>query len=201
MPQQLAKTKHRIEAILFASGAPIEDFRLAQVLGEDVQAVARLIAHMNAEYGEQEGPFRILTLENRYQMATSELYAADIKAALDLRRNIPLSQAAMETLAIIAYNQPVTRAFIEQIRGVDCSYVVNSLVEKELIEEAGRLDVPGRPISYVTSSNFLRCFGLSSLEELPQVEEEPAPDPEGEPQLEGQLALVDPVPAGPGDAL
>ena len=109
----------------------------------------------------------ILKLEDSYQMTSNKKFADKVRAALDLRRNQPLSNAAMEVLAIIAYNQPVTRAFMEQVRGVDCSGVVATLCEKELIEEAGRLDLPGRPIAFKTTANFLRAFSLSSLEELP----------------------------------
>jgi segregation and condensation protein B len=108
-------------------------------------------------------------------MTSSKDYAAQVRSALDLRRNQPLSQAALEVLAIIAYNQPVTKAFMEQIRGVDCSGVVATLCEKELIEESGRLDLPGRPIAYKTSLNFMRAFGLSSLEELPALPKEAIP--------------------------
>ena len=100
-------------------------------------------------------------------MCTKSSYADYIRKALDIRRNTPLSQAAMETLAIVAYNQPVTRAFIDQVRGVDCGAVVQGLVAKNLVEEKGRLELPGRPLLYGTTPDFLRCFGLSSLEELP----------------------------------
>ena len=112
-------------------------------------------------------------------MCTNPDFADYIKKALEIKKNIPLSQAAMEVLAIIAYNQPVTKSFVEQVRGVESSQIVNNLVEKGLVEEAGRLDVPGRPISYKTSINFLRCFGLSGLDKLP-----PLPDENGQVMLD-----------------
>ena len=112
-------------------------------------------------------------------MCTNPDFADYIKKALEIKKNIPLSQAAMEVLAIIAYNQPATKSFVEQVRGVESSQIVNNLVEKGLVEEAGRLDVPGRPISYKTSINFLLCFGLSGLDKLP-----PLPDENGQVMLD-----------------
>ena len=104
-------------------------------------------------------------------MCSQKEYIDVIRALLELKKNTPLSQAALEVLAIVAYNQPVTKAFIEQVRGVDCSGVIRSLSEKALIEEAGRLDLPGRPLLYGTTENFLRCFSLESLENLPELPE------------------------------
>ena len=114
-------------------------------------------------------PFELLELEENVQLATAEEYGDLIRSVLSQKRSTPLSQSAMEVLAIIAYNQPVTRAFVEQIRGVDSSSAVNSLVVRDLVEEAGRLELPGRPIAYRTTANFLRCFGLQSLDELPDI--------------------------------
>ncbi|MEI3578906.1 MAG: SMC-Scp complex subunit ScpB [Acutalibacteraceae bacterium] len=114
-------------------------------------------------------PFELLELEENVQLATAEEYGELIRSVLSQKRSTPLSQSAMEVLAIIAYNQPVTRAFVEQIRGVDSSSAVNSLVVRDLVEEAGRLELPGRPIAYRTTANFLRCFGLQSLDELPDI--------------------------------
>ena len=105
-------------------------------------------------------------------MCSKPQYGEYVRAIMDIRRNVPLSQAAMEVLAIVAYNQPVTKAFIEQIRGVDCSGVISSLVSKDLISEKGRLELPGRPLLYGTTSNFLRCFGISSVDELPALSSE-----------------------------
>ena len=103
---------------------------------------------------------------------------------MDLRRNTPLSQAALEVLAVIAYNQPVTKAFVEQVRGVDCSGVIGSLCAKDLIEEKGRLELPGRPLLYGTTENFLRCFNITDLEELPPLPEEKQEEPDGQAQEE-----------------
>ena len=161
--------EHRgaIEAILFASGEPISASRIAEVCELDLRTVKNLLVELANEYENRESGIRILKLGDSYQMSTDKAYADKVRAALDIRRNQPLSQAALEVLAIIAYNQPVTRAFMEQIRGVDCSGVVTTLCEKELIEEAGRLDLPGRPIAFKTTANFMRAFGISSLDMLP----------------------------------
>ena len=161
--------EHRgpIEAILFASGEPISAARIAEVIEVDLPTVHKLLLQLSDEYENRESGICILKLGESYQMSTNKEYAEKVRSALTLRRNQPLSQAALEVLAIIAYNQPVTRAFMEQIRGVDCSGVVATLCEKELIEEAGRMDLPGKPIAFRTTANFLRAFGLSSLDSLP----------------------------------
>ncbi len=169
--------EHRaaIEAILFASGEPIEVNRIAEATEIDLPTAKKLLSQLCDEYDERQGGIKILKLEDSYQMTSAKEYSAQVRAALDIRRNQPLSQAALEVLAIVAYNQPVTRAFMEQIRGVDCSGVVSTLCEKELIEEAGRLDLPGRPLSFKTTANFLRAFGISSLRELPALPTDAAP--------------------------
>lgn len=127
----------------------------------------------------QQTAFVILDLDQSYQMVTREEYAAVIREALEVKNNTPLSQAALEVLAIIAYNQPVTKSFVEQIRGVDSSSVVNSLVAKGLVQEMGRLEIPGRPISYGTTEHFLRCFGMQSIETLPKI-----PQPQEQPEAQ-----------------
>ena len=169
--------EHRgaIEAILFSSGEPVSASRIAEVVGIDTKSVNKILLTLSVEYANRESGIAIVRLGDSWQMTSSKDYAAQVRAALDLRRNQPLSQAALEVLAIIAYNQPVTKAFMEQIRGVDCSGVVATLCEKELIEESGRLDLPGRPIAYKTTLNFMRAFGLSSLEELPALPKEAIP--------------------------
>ena len=169
--------EHRsaIEAILFASGEPVSISRIAEVIGVDIPTARKLVISLSDDYENRDSGIRILKLEDSYQMTTAKEFAPFIRSALDLRRNQPLSQAALEVLAIIAYNQPVTRAFMEQIRGVDCSGVVATLCEKELIEEAGRLDLPGRPIAFRTTANFLRAFGLSGLDGLPALPAEAKP--------------------------
>ena len=180
----------QILAILFAGGDAVELSRVAQAVGADEETVERLLPGLRGELDDAGMPFELLRLGDRLRLATRAEFAPVIREALELRRNIPLTQAALEVLAVIAYNQPVTRAFIEQVRGVESSGVVNSLIDKALVEEAGRLELPGRPIAYRTTANFLRCFGLSSLDELPTVpsgEEEALPVPDD--VLEGQVAF------------
>lgn len=153
-------------AVLFAVGDPISPEKLAEPLGLDAACVAAALTALQEKLEEEGSPFELLQLESEYQLATREKYTPVIKSVLAERRNTSLSSAAMEVLATVAFNQPVTRAYIEHVRGVDSSGVVTSLVEKQLIEEAGRLDLPGRPITYRTTAHFLRTFGLSSLDEL-----------------------------------
>ena len=155
----------RILAVLFAAGEPLELERLAEGLGVDKAAMRQTLERLR----EAGLPFELLELEENVQLATVEEYGDLIRSVLSQKRSTPLSQSAMEVLAIIAYNQPVTRALVEQIRGVDSSSAVNSLVVRDLVEEAGRLELPGRPIAYRTTANFLRCFGLQSLDELPDI--------------------------------
>ena len=112
----------------------------------------------------------IIKLSNKYQMCSKSKYSKYVRNILDLHRHTPLTQAAMEVLAIIAYNQPVTKAFIEQVRGVDCSRIISNLSVKDLIEERGRLELPGKPLLYGTTLNFLKCFGISSIDELPPID-------------------------------
>lgn len=170
---QLREKQNEIQAIVFASGEPIELSRLSQAVELDEKETLGLIANINDLYREQEIPFELVRLQESVQLCTRSQYAPLIRRALTLRRNTPLSQAALEVLAIVAYNQPVTKAFVEQVRGVDCSGVIGSLVQKGLLEERGRMELPGRPLLYGTTENFLRCFGLSSIGELP-------PPPRGE---------------------
>ncbi|PWM38770.1 MAG: SMC-Scp complex subunit ScpB [Clostridiales bacterium] len=192
---QLREKQNEIQAIVFASGEPIELSRLSQAVELDEKETLGLIANINDLYREQEIPFELVRLQESVQLCTRSQYAPLIRRALTLRRNTPLSQAALEVLAIVAYNQPVTKAFVEQVRGVDSSSTVNSLVEKGLIEEAGRLELPGRPISYKTTSNFLRCFSLGSLDELPSLESAGEDEGGEERQLDGQLGFEETLPA------
>lgn len=185
---ELTKLEHIALAVLFAGGDPVPLGRLAQVLECEPEVAEQCIGRIGRYLEEQGLPLEVLRLGEDFQLAARAEYQEYIRTALDMKRNQPLSQAAMEVLAIIAYNQPVTRAFVEQIRGVDSSGVVANLVEKELIEEAGRLELPGRPISYRTTSGFLRSMGLASVEELPIVPEEDGPA-EDDGQLEGQVSF------------
>lgn len=161
--------KNAIEAILFASGDSVSLGRMAQALELTEKQVKKYADELLEEYISACRGITIIKLEDSYQMVSAEEYAPQIRTVMDLRRNTPLSQAAMEVLAVVAYNQPVTKAFVEQVRGVDCSGVIGSLTAKDLIEEKGRLELPGRPLVYGTTENFLRCFGISDLSELPEI--------------------------------
>ncbi len=163
----IREIKSGIQAVLFASGEPMEADRLAKLFSVNTDVVENLINSINDDY--ENFPFQILKLGKSYQMASRPEHADIIREALETKNNAPLSQAAMEVLAIIAYNQPVTKNFIEQVRGIDSSYVVNSLVNKGLVAEAGRLEIPGRPIAYETTEAFLRCFGMQDIEALPKI--------------------------------
>lgn len=165
-----SELQRAIEAILFAAGERIEVSRLAMALEADPKDIAAAAdSLMDALSFERRG-IRILKLENGYQMVSSGEMADFVTKALETRKPPKLSSSQLETLTIVAYYQPATKAMIEQIRGVDSSYSVAALLNKKLIEEAGRLNVPGRPILYKTTPNFLRTFGISSLEELPEIE-------------------------------
>lgn len=169
------------EAVLFASGEPVEKERFCEIFEIDAETVGQIMDLLADRLASSGSAIKLVRLENQYQLCTKKEYAEYIRTALDLRRKAPLSQAALEVLAVIAYNQPVTRAYVEQVRGVDCSGVVSTLVEKDLLEEKGRLELPGRPLLYGTTANFLRCFGLSSLDDLPVVPtDETAEDPNGQ---------------------
>ncbi|MBO6141288.1 MAG: SMC-Scp complex subunit ScpB [Ruminococcus sp.] len=157
------------EAIIFANGDPVTAERIARGAGVSVAEAHAAAKKLIRTYAVRDGALEILTLNGAYQLAVKTDYSEHIRKTLDEKKNTALSNAAMETLAIAAYNQPVTKSFIENIRGVDSSGVVNSLVEKELLEECGRLDLPGRPIAYKTTDNFLRCFKLRSLDDLPEI--------------------------------
>lgn len=156
-----------IEAILFASGEPIEIYRLSQASDVDPGTIPSMIKLLNDRYDDCGSGICIKKLDSSYQMCTRTEFAPQIKLALETKKSAPLSNAAMEALTVIAYNQPVSKSFVENVRGIDSSSVINNLVEKGLVEEAGRLDVPGKPIVYRTTPGFLRSFGLNSLAELP----------------------------------
>lgn len=156
-----------VEAILFASGEPVEIYRLSQASDIEVGMIPSIIKLLNERYDECGSGICIKKLESSYQMCTRPEFLPQITLALETKKSAPLSNAAMEALTIIAYNQPVSKGFVESVRGIDSSSVVNNLVEKGLVEEAGRLDIPGKPLVYKTTAVFLRSFGLNSLAELP----------------------------------
>ncbi|MEA5051120.1 MAG: SMC-Scp complex subunit ScpB [Oscillospiraceae bacterium] len=180
--------KSAVEAVLFAVAEPISAEKIADAVAVDAKTVSALLAELQTEYDDAQRGVVLLRFDDRYQLATRPVFADFVVRALDNRRNTPLSQAALEVLSIVAYNQPVSRSFIDQIRGVDSSSPVASLLAKNLICEAGRLDLPGRPVSFKTTDNFLRCFGLSSTAQLPPVYSEeleltddaPAEDEDGD---------------------
>mgnify|MGYP004665207571 FL=1 len=158
-----------VEAILFASGEPIEANRIAAAAGIEPDMVYKIVQLLNDRFEKDGSSMQVIKLSDSYQLCVKAEYIDYIRAAMETKKAAPLSPAAMEVLTIIAYNQPVTKGFVEHIRGIDSSSVVNSLVEKNLLEEAGRLDVPGRPIAYRTTSTFLRCFQLGSIDDLPAI--------------------------------
>lgn len=176
----------RLEAMLFACGDPVEASRLADVLELDVESVTKMLSSLGDSYEERESGLRLIRIDGKYQLCTREEYGQDVRKLLEIKKNTPLSQAAFEVLAIIAYNKTVTKSFIEQIRGVDCSGSISNLVQKGLIEEKGRLDLPGRPLVYGTTDRFLRCFSISSLDELPDL-----PQSDEENKENGQTTLFD----------
>ena len=178
-----------VEAILFASGEPLEIERIAEALNEDEGVVESVLCSLQKQLDENEAGICLVKMDNRYQLCTRQKYAEQVRAVLEIKKNAPLSNAAFEVLAVIAYNQPVTKAFIEQVRGVDCSGVIQTLTLKGLIEERGRLELPGRPLIYGTTSEFLKCFCVSNLSELPELpNHEELPKSDGLPnQLEINL--------------
>ena len=194
-----------IEAILYAAGYPVKYEKIAEVLGLDLRNTKTLIKHMSEKYNSESSNHGIalLTFDETCQFCTKEQYAPYIREALGIRRGGNLSASSMEVLAIVAYNQPVTRTFIDQVRGVDSSYAVNSLIDKALIEACGRLDAPGRPMLYATTEKFLRVFGLRSLSELPATEVMLPPKSEDVPILQeddGQMSIDDSESAGENTA-
>lgn len=164
------------EAILFASGEPVEVSRIAQALELDAEVVTGALWELSRSLDERQSGTCLLKLGSKYQLCSRVEYAQQVRSVLDIKKNTPLSPAAFEVLAVVAYNQPVTKAYIEQIRGVDCSGVVATLCQRGLLEEKGRLDLPGRPLLYGTTPDFLRCFCLTSLADLPELPEKPEID-------------------------
>ena len=173
---ELREAQAAIEGILFAAGEPVGVERLCMTLEIDRATADAVCQRLADQYSYERRGIRLLKLENCYQLCSAPEYAPYIRKAFESRKPARLSQPALEVLAIIAYYQPTTKAYVEQIRGVDSSYTVGLLAERELIEECGRLAVPGRPILYRTTQNFLRSFGLSSLEELPDLPSASAED-------------------------
>ena len=187
-----------IEAILYAAGYPVKYSKLSEVLGLDERNVKKIVEHLSESFNSEKSKrgINLLVFDETCQFCTKEQYAPYIREALGIRRGGNLSASSMEVLSVIAYNQPATRSFVDQVRGVDSSYAFNSLIDKGLIEACGRLDAPGRPMLYVTTEKFLRVFGISSLSELPATEtmlppkeEAPVIEEEGADTEGGQVSL------------
>lgn len=157
------------EAVLFSVGEPLELTKLSEVLEIDTETCEQVLLNLSAKLDEHSSGICLLKLGDKYQLSSRTEYADVIRAVLEVKKNAPLSNAAFEVLAVIAYNQPVTKSFVEQVRGVDCSGVIGTLCQKRLVEEKGRLELPGRPLVYGTTPEFLRCFGVESLDELPDL--------------------------------
>ena len=167
---ELTELQRAIEAILFAAGERVEIARLSMALEADEKDIEEAADALAGSFAFERRGIRIIRLDNGYQMVSSGEMADYVAKTLETRKPPKLSSSQLETLTIIAYYQPATKAMVEKIRGVDSAYSVGALLNKKLIEEAGRLDVPGRPILYRTTPDFLRTFGLKSLEELPEIE-------------------------------
>lgn len=159
------------EAMLFACGEPLEIDRIAEILEIDAENAESLVLNIAAKYDDSNSGIKIVKMDRKYQICTRKEYAEQVRDILDMKKNAPLSQAAFEVLAVVAYNQPITKAYIEQVRGVDCSGVISTLCQKGLIEEVGRLELPGRPLIYGTTAEFLKCFCINSLDDLPDIPE------------------------------
>lgn len=169
----LVQTKATIEAILFAAGDPVHILKIAEVLGETRQSVEAILHLMKDEYDADENRgIKLIIMDDKTQLCSKPQFGEKVLAVLEQRRSPTLSPTALEVLSVVAYRQPVTRGVIEQIRGVDSAYTLTNLLEKGILEECGRLDVPGRPILYRTSESFLRIFGLTSLKDLPPLPDE-----------------------------
>ena len=166
---ELKEIESAIEGILFAAGEPVGVERICLALEIDRATADAVCQRLADAYSYERRGIRLVKLDSSYQLCSAPEFAPYIRKAFESRRPARLSQPALEVLAIIAYYQPVTRAYVDQVRGVDSSYTVGLLLERDLIEESGRLAVPGRPILYRTTKTFLRSFGLSSLEELPEL--------------------------------
>lgn len=176
-----------VEAILFAAGEPLEIERICQALDCEKEPIEDALRGIDESLKTINSGICLVKMGDMYQLCTRQEYADQVRAVLEIKKNTPLSTAAFEVLAVIAYNQPVTKSFVEQVRGVDCSGVIGTLIAKGLIEERGRLELPGRPLIYGTTPEFLKCFCVSSLDDLPDLpEHEDLPQNE---ELNGQLEI------------
>ena len=184
---EMSELQRIVEAILFAAGERVEISRLAVTLEVDESDIESAVEALSDQLAFERRGIRIIRLDRGYQMVSSGEMADYIAKTLETRKPPELSSSQLEALTIVAYYQPATKAMVEQIRGVDSSYSVGALLDKKLIEEAGRLNVPGRPILYRTTPNFLRTFGISTLEELPPIEKVSFGEPEIVEEMEQQV--------------
>ena len=196
----LKELEAAIEGILFASGEPVAIDRICLALDLDKETAEMLLRKLEDHYAYERRGIRLVRMDDAYQLCSAPDYAEAIRKAFEIRKSAKLSQPALEVLTIIAYYQPTTRAYVDQVRGVDSSYTMGLLQERKLIEECGRLQVPGRPRLYRTTKEFLRVFHLSSLEELPEM---PGIEPEGQLRIgdDGGLFDMSDGPAEPEPAL
>ncbi len=160
----------KLEAMLFAVGAPMTVERIMELTGETEEDIRAAAEALSVRLSDEISGIQLVKIEDGWQLCTKPVAGDVVKKALELKKAPPLSKASLEVLAIVAYNQPVTRSFIEQVRGIESSYIVASLCDKGLISEQGTLDAPGRPSLFGTTDTFLRCFGLSSIDSLPKTE-------------------------------
>lgn len=189
MEQNINDMEAAVEAVLFTMGTSVETSKLAAAIEQDEQTTRRLIRNMMDKYNAKDRGVRIIELEDSFQMCTKQEYYENLIRVVSQPKKHTLTDSALETLSIIAYKQPVTRLEVEQIRGVKSDYAVNKLLEYNLITELGRLDAPGRPILFGTTEEFLRSFGLSSVEDLPELSPEMIADFKLEAEQESQLEL------------
>ena len=196
---EVKEIESAIEGILFAAGEPVGVERLCLALELDRSTVDIMCKRVADRYSYERRGVRLVRLDTSYQLCSAPEFAPYIRKAFETRRPARLSQPALEVLAIIAYHQGATRAYVDQVRGVDSSYTIGLLLERDLIEEGGRLAVPGRPIQYRTTQTFLRSFGLSSLDELPELPNTPSED--GQITMEMQAAVERLQAAEEGEAL
>lgn len=187
---EMKEIESAVEGILFASGEPVQTDRICMALDMDRQTVEAVLQKLMDLYAYERRGMRVLHIEDTWQMCSAPDYADIIRKAFEIRKPAKLSQPALEVLTIVAYYQPTTRAFVDQIRGVDSSYTMGLLQERKLIEECGRLQVPGRPHLYRTTKQFLRAFHLNSLNDLPEI---PDLGGEGQMRLNDNGEIVDPL--------
>lgn len=186
---EIKKYEAIIEAILFTMGDAVEVEKIAYAIGHDVETTKKIINNLMDKYAEEDRGVNIIELENSYQMCTkTDMYEYLIKVASQPKKQV-LTDVLLETLSIIAYKQPITRIEIEKIRGVKCDHAVNKLIEYNLVTEVGRLDAPGRPLLFGTTEDFLRKFGVKSIEELPEINSDKMAEFESEAEQEVQLKL------------